>query len=420
MFGGGTMAGSGEGVGGAPSRYRWMILGVTWFSYMAVHMVRTSVPPLSPFIIEELHLSKTEVGLLISAGALGYSIFQLPAGWLIDRLGVRRMLFTGTFLAGAIIIGMVLASSLQVALAVLFLGGFGYGCFPAVTTKALLQWFPPTDRGTAVGIQQTSINAAGIITAMTLPIIATCLGWRFGFIGVGLFSIAAAVVAHFYYLDPPASGAKSGFEVVHRRTDWAMIREVVLNRNILLVSASCIGFMAVDYSLVTYLIIYLNEAVGVAVALAGFYLALTNIGGLLGKLSFGLMSDRVFDGSRKKPLILAGCIMLVFSVLVQAVGPGTPGWAIALVFAAFGFSAIGWGGINLILVSESVRKEVVGLAMGYSAMILLIGNIVGPPIFGYIVDTTGSYSPAWWFLTACSVGALALMSLVRESWRTDA
>jgi cyanate permease len=52
--------------------------------------------------------------------------------------------------------------------------------------------------------------------------------------------------------------------------------------------------------------------------------------------------------------------------------------------------------------------------MGFSLMILLIGNIAGPPIFGYIVDMTGSYSPAWWFLTACSIGAVALMSLVKE------
>jgi MFS family permease len=50
------------------------------------------------------------VGLLISAGALGYSVFQLPAGWLIDRFGVRRMLVVGTFAAGAIILSMLLAT----------------------------------------------------------------------------------------------------------------------------------------------------------------------------------------------------------------------------------------------------------------------------------------------------------------------
>jgi len=411
VIGGRFTAGSGEGVGGAASRYRWAVLGVAWLSYLAVYMVRVSVPPLSPYMIGELSLSKTEVGLLISAGALGYSVFQLPAGWLIDRFGVRRMLVASCFAAGAIICAMLLASSLPVAFGVLFLGGFGYGCFPAVATKALLQWFPVNERGTAVGIQQTSINAAGILTAMSLPVVAEWLGWRFGFVGVGVVSLIVAGVVYVFYREPPGPREEPS---ARRRTSWGDVREVMLNRNILLVSASCIGFMAVDYSLTTYLIIYLKEAVGVTVALAGGFLALTNIGGLIGKLTLGVMSDRVFGGSRKRPLLLAGVVMLGVSVAVQAVGLGTPGWVLVLVFGVFGFSAIGWGGMNLILVSESTRRENAGLAMGFSLMILLIGNIAGPPIFGYIVDVTGSYSPAWWFLTACSVAAVALMSLVRE------
>ena len=387
------------------------MLFLAWLSYLATYMVRVSIPPLSPFIISELSLSKTEVGLLVSSGAIGYAVFQLPSGWLIDRFGVRKMLGASCFAAGAIVCAMYFAYSAPIASAVLFLGGFGYGCFPAVATKALLQWFPQNERGTAVGLQQTSINAAGIITAVSLPLIAEGLGWRFGFIGVGVFSIISAAVVYTLFKEPPTTEDETS---ARRKMNWADVKDIVSNRNILLVSASCIGFMAVDYSLTTYLVIYLNESVGVAVAIAGVFLALTNIGGLMGKLFFGVMSDRVFGGSRKRPLLLAGFVMLAVSIAVQWVNPGTPSWFIALVFGVFGFSAIGWGGMNLILVSESTRRENAGLAMGFSLMILLIGNIVGPPIFGYLVDTTGSYSPAWWFLTACSVGAVALMSLVKE------
>ena len=405
------MAGRSKTVSGEASRYRWTVLGIAWLSYLAVYMVRVSVPPLSPFIVGELSLSKTEVGLLVSSGAIGYAVFQLPAGWLIDRFGVKRMLVVSCFAAGAIICGMYFASSLPIASVVLFLGGFGYGCFPAVATKALLLWFPLTERGTAVGLQQTSINAAGIITAVSLPILAEMLGWRFGFIGVGVFSMIVALVVYVFYREAPAERVGPS---ARRKSSLADLREVVFNRNILLVSASCIGFMAVDYCLTTYLVIYLTESVGLAVALAGVFLALTNIGGLMGKLFFGVMSDRFFGGSRKKPLLLAGFVMLTISVAVQVVSPTSPWWLISLVFGVFGFSAIGWGGMNLILVSESTRKENSGLAMGFSLMILLIGNIAGPPSFGYIVDVTGNYSLAWWFLTACSVVAVALMSLVRE------
>jgi sugar phosphate permease len=372
-------------------------------------MVRVSVPPLSPFLIAELALNKTEVGLLVSAGALGYAVFQLPAGWLIDRFGVRKMLVAGCLAAGIIILGMLFAYNLPVSFAVLFLGGFGYGCFPAVATKALLLWFPDNERGTAVGIHQTSINAAGILTAVSLPLVAGWLGWRWGFVAVGVFSILTAGICYVFYKEPEGARLEQS-----PKKGGGNLREVIFNRNILLVSLSCIGFMAVDYSMTTYLVIYLKEAVGVSVALAGVFLALTNVGGFLGKVSMGVMSDRVLGGSRKKPLLFAGVIMTVVSVAIQLLGPGSPMWLVGLVVLVFGFSAIGWGGMNLILVSESTSHENFGLAMGFSLMILLIGNIVGPPIFGYIVDVTGSYSPAWWFLTGCSVAAVVLMALVRE------
>jgi sugar phosphate permease len=395
--------------------FRWVVLGIAWVTYFAVYAVRVTVPPLSPFIVDELHLSNTEIGLLVSAAALGYSIFQVPAGWLIDRVGIRRMFFAGTFIAGALIVTMYFTETLPGASAVLFLGGIGCGCFPAVATKAILQWFPVKERGTAIGLHQTSITVAGIVTAITLPIIAVGFGWRYGFVAVGVVSMGAAVIASIVYRDPPTFAEKPSGRGTPR--NWMAIREVVLDRNVLLVSVSCIGFMAVDYSFTTYLIIFLKDAVGLTVTMAGVYLAIANVGGVIGKLTFGALSDRVLGGSRRKPLLIACSIMLVMTVVMQFITPGISLWVLVLVFGVFGFAAIGWGGLNLILVSEFSRRESMGLAMGYSLMILMIGNIVGPPIFGYIIDTTGSYSPAWWFLTACAAAALVFMALVREKDR---
>jgi MFS transporter, ACS family, hexuronate transporter len=393
-----------------------VILSIAWLTYLAVYTVRISVPPLSPFIVDELHLTNTEIGLLVSAAALGYSLFQVPAGWLIDRLGIRRMLFVGTFAAGAIILAMNFVENLPGASIILFLGGLGCGCFPAVATKAILQWFPVNERGTAIGLHQTSITVAGIVTAIILPLLAVNFGWRFGFVAVGGFSMAAAVIATIFYKDAPDTGetktSREGGPV-----NWKLIREVLLDRNILLVSISCIGFMAVDYSLTTYLIIFLKDSVGLTVTVAGVFLALTNVGGVFGKLFFGTLSDRVLGGSRRSPLLIAGGITLVMTVVMQVIATGASYWMLAIAFAVFGFAAIGWGGLNLILVSEFARKEYMGLAMGYSLMILMIGNIVGPPVFGYIIDLTGSYTLAWWFLTACSVASLFFMFLVSEKDR---
>lgn len=195
------------------------------------------------------------------------------------------------------------------------------------------------------------------------------------------------------------------------------MRGVILDRNILLVALACMGLCVCEFAFTGYLVIYLKEAVGVSVAVAGGYLALANLGGAVGKPFFGALSDRVFGGSRRKPLLIVGALILVFTILMQMISASTPYWVMLGVIVLFGFTAIGWGGMNLVLASEFAGKENAGLAVGYAASISLIGNLVGPPIFGWMADATGSYTLGWWFLTASALVSIILLLFIQESKR---
>jgi len=400
-------------MGADSGRFRWAVLGVTWMAYMSAYLVRTAVAPLSPFLMEGLSLSRFEVGLLVSASAFGYMAFQIPAGWLVDRVGVRRMLFVGPIVAGSFVLGMYLAGSFYIALAVMVFAGFGCGCFPTVATKAVLHWFPLRERATAIGINQTSLNVAGVLTASLLPTLALMFGWRVAFIPVGLIPIAVAFAAYTLYKEPVSSESKAA----SKGTSWDSARAVVFDRNILLVAVACMGLCVCEFAFTGYLVIYLTEAVGVSVAVAGGYLALANLGGAVGKPFFGALSDRVFGGSRRKPLILVGVLIFVFTLAMQVMSATTPAPLLVGVIILFGFTAIGWGGMNLVLASEFAGKENAGLAVGYAATISLIGNLAGPPLFGWMADLTGSYSMSWWLLTVSAVFAIVLLFFVQESKR---
>lgn len=394
-------------------RYRWVVLGVTWLTYMSVYLIRNAIPALSTFIMSDLNLSKFDLGLLASAVAAGYTVAQIPAGWLVDDLGVRKMILIGTSIAGILVLGMYFVTNLPTALVLLLIAGFGCGAFPTVSTKALLSWFPVKERGTTIGINQTAVNVGGIITAATLPTVSILYGWRMGFVAIGIVTIVISVLAYTLYREPPQTLTDVGAKPTSRPNRRGALK-MMLDKNILLISVSCVGLMIVQFAMTTYLVIYLRDIVGISVVVAASLLAIVNAGGGVGKPVLGIMSDRIFGGSRRKPLLLVAILSFFFSILMQIISSSTPYIVLSVVFAIFGFSALGWGGLNFVLVAEFTGPEYAGLAVGYTNMIGLLGNIFGPPIFGFIVDATGSYTWGWWFLTASALTSVIGFALVRE------
>jgi MFS family permease len=155
-----------------------------------------------------------------------------------------------------------------------------------------------------------------------------------------------------------------------------------------------------------------------SVAIAAGFLAIANGAGAIGKPFFGILSDRVFGGSRRKPLLIVAALVALTSLFMQFISKDSPNIALVGVIAVFGFGAIGWAGLNLLLVSEFASKDVMGFAVGFSVTIGLLGNIAGPPIFGFIADLTGSYSYAWLFLTGSSLASLLILLGVKEGTRS--
>ncbi|MEE4275496.1 MAG: MFS transporter, partial [Thermoleophilia bacterium] len=161
---------------------------------------------MSPFLKDAFDLSNAQVGALMSATALTYAPTLIGAGWLVDRVGVRRMLAAGTLMASLCVLTLFLAPSYWVLLALLALSGVGAGCIYPSAVRAVLLWFPVGERATAIGVNQAAINISGMLGAVTLPLIAVRLGWEYGFLAVGALGLAVFAVAVLGYRDPPEDG----------------------------------------------------------------------------------------------------------------------------------------------------------------------------------------------------------------------
>jgi MFS transporter, ACS family, hexuronate transporter len=128
--------------------------------------------PLSPALMEGFGLSRLDVAFIVPAVYVGGLLFSLPGGHLADKWGVRPTLLGALALGG---VGLLLASTaphFPIFLLCLVLAGSGWSVVNPVLGKAIVDLFPLTERGLAMGIKQMGLTLGGGASALVLPSIA--------------------------------------------------------------------------------------------------------------------------------------------------------------------------------------------------------------------------------------------------------
>ena len=380
-----------------------VLLAVMTLSHTVSAFGNLSIPPLTPFLRDELNLTHAEVGLLMSFIYIGVVSASLFFGWITDLLGERRALTLGLGIQGIFMIIFAWGHTFLLGGFLLLLSGIGYSSVNPATTKGVMRWFPPQGRATAMGIKQTGIPLGGILAAAILPGLALAIGWRVSITLVSAATLVSILAIRIGIpLAPPLQNQPSG-------TRWAQLREVLSNRSILALSIMGIFLAGAQLAIITHLVLFLKKEYLFSTVLAGFFLALVQGGGIAGRIGWGLVSDFLARGRRKSILVIIGIIAVLQLFLLGRIGPDIPGSLLVLFIALLGSTTIGYHGVLFGLMGEIVRKEVVGLATGFSLTITFLGIVLYPPIFGYLVDRLGSYSPAWDMLAVSWVVALLIL-----------
>ena len=172
--------------------------------YGLTYIDRTNVSTASSIFQKDLHLNNTQVGLVFSAFAYPYLIFQIIGGWVGDRFGARLALTICALIWGGATLLTGLAGTLAAMLFARVLLGFGEGATFPTATRALCDWMPEGKRAFAQGITH---SCARIGTALTPPVVAWLIAignWRLSFAVLGTVSIAWAVAWAFYFRDNPS------------------------------------------------------------------------------------------------------------------------------------------------------------------------------------------------------------------------
>jgi sugar phosphate permease len=195
------------------------------------------------------------------------------------------------------------------------------------------------------------------------------------------------------------------------------LRRIFTHPEILKLGVASMLIVFAEMAAITHTALFMKDVMLYSAVLAGVLLAWAEGGGAVTKVGVGFISDRLFQQSRKKPFIVLASAAFVCTVIAAFLDPDLPVGLIYALWAVLGIGLIGWTGLNLALVGEFAGTELTGIATGFNFSIVLIGSIAGPPVFGFIVDKTNSYTIAWLAMAGCLLIAILLLSMIRETRR---
>jgi MFS family permease len=170
-----------------------------------------------------------------------------------------------------------------------------------------------------------------------------------------------------------------------------------------------------QYALVAFLALDLNQNAGLTLAEGSILVAIANVAGIVGRVFWGLVSDRHDGGSRKVYLLTINAVGLAGALLLFAVPRSAPIALLAAIVALAGLGLIGYQGLWITMIAEVAGPERVGAATGFAITFVSCAIAASPPLYGLVADLAGSYRAIWLVLAGVLAIALVPAALVRES-----
>ena len=346
-----------------------------------------------PLIREDLNMSFLQAGMLSAASTLTYALGQIPAGFLSDRYGSKRLFFIGALGTMALMLSFAFIHAFwAVILNQLVAGAFRALLFaPGLTL--VTSWFPPERRATAMGFYTIGSFAGNIVLSVVAPVLMLHYGWRFPFI---VFAGAGMVIAFLHLIfsrENPAVPPKKGVSM-RDALNLFKYKFMWVCAAIQFVRLGVVG--SFNFWLPSYLVADRGMSIQAAGWVVGMCAVVTVISNTLG----GYVSDRL-----KNPPLVIGFSLAVLActstlmVLVDSIPMLLLIVAINSIFVQFYF-----GPLFLVPV-EVLGQRIAGTATGFSNLFANLGSLAFAYALGVVKDHSGTFT--WGFFSisiTCLVG----------------
>ena len=379
------------------SSYRWVILGLMFACFVLTFLARFAWPPLIPVVVPVLKMNMSQAGAYMSAFYIGYVVTQIPAGILVDRFGVRMILAASLVIEGLTTWLMGTITTFDTGFWLRVATGVGAGAVYGACARALMEWFPAKERGTAFGIMLAAPSGGIVLSNFIVPALNASVGWQGAFQGIGIATALLGIII--YFLVKTSDNSPKGNQPL-----LGGFKVIFSSRDLILTCVAGFGLLWMELGAATWTFAYIRK-LGFTMMDAGMVLIWYGVGGVIAPAISGWVSDKL--GNRKGILILFYLISVPVTVIF---GYQTTIPMLSLFGFIWGFVSYAANPHLTILVSEYAGKEWAATANGTSNFIFQLAPIIGSVVMGWSIDITGSFSTVWYLMAVGPLlGALILV-----------
>jgi OPA family sugar phosphate sensor protein UhpC-like MFS transporter len=427
-------------------RWRWQTFGITWLIYAGLYFTRQSFGLAKVALAADPNvlMSRSQYGLVDSALLTTYMLGQFVFGALGDRFGPRAIILPGLALSVVAAVATGFSTTLTAFIVFAILQGLAQSTGWSNVSKTMSSWFSLRERGRVIGLWCSHYTvgsaAAGVFAGWLIDhwgslVPAGIQGyhtahfWPAAYWGPASLVFMILILASLLLRNRPEDVGLPPIEKYHGEPEsllddenkqhvapersWTLVGEVLRTPTIWMLAAAYFAIKLVRYSFIFWGPKYVAECLGKDATESSIIAAALPMGGLVGVIATGYISDKWFQ-SRRAPVIVTS-LLLAACVLMIGLTPIKNIWLMAGLFLLVGIFLFGPDSmISATAAMDFGTKRGAGTAIGCINGIGSIGGILGGWLPGKIT-TESNWTPLFAvFIVGLTVSAVVLVPL----WRT--
>lgn len=424
-------------------RERIQTFVLMWFVYVAYYLVRKNYAVAMPLLIDEYGWTKTDVGAIMTANFAAYAVGQFVNGFLGDQLGSKLMIGFGLGLSIVANFLFPYFDSVPFLMIIWGINGYAQSTGWSNSVKVMTGWFSVYERGTVMGLWSTCYQVGGVFANFLAAFFLAYLGWQFSFFGPSLIvggilalylmwqkekpeQMGLIDVEEYYRLTTQNAATTTAPEQApqpashvsppvseHGKTtadNRSILMRVLTNKTVLAYGSSYFFLKFIRYSLLFWLPLYMVEKFHYQAANAGMASTLFEVGGLVGSIFAGWISDKYFQ-ARRAPISTIMLVGLAFVSFLYAKLAGLHAYANMVLMALTGFMLYGPDSVmSGTGAMDAVTKEETATAAGFVNGMGSIGQSLQGLVIGYISEKFGWDSVFYVFLVFALLASVCAAS----------